>query len=736
MKPERFAFALDSLEPGDWARFERFASDFLVFDYSQIRTVAAAGGDLGRDSEIFSPDGDATTLLQYSVTKGWSTKIRDTAKRIRTNFPDASILVYVTNQPIGAAADELKKELRKQHKLILDIHDRNWFLERLGNPPERQAIAERLAVDVADPILGSKGVIESKAPALTGFESKVAVLHLQLQWEDDSRDKGLTKLSFEALVKSVLRGTTAETRLTRSKIHEAIHNLLPNHPVEVVTAYADSALARLEKKAVRHWKQLDEFCLTHEESLRVRDGMTRKEIKCRELDDAITLTLNEYFDAPLIPEAASALCARTRRVLDDFLLKKGEEFASAVARGESFGVRDDTLDPLVSNDFSSIPDTTNLGADAISAVRSTLREILQRSNPTVRHYLREVADGYTLFGFLRAVPDVQKIVQKVFRDGEIWLDTSVLLPVLAESLLSDDEAIMSPLLRAACDAGIKLRVTTGVIEELERHINRCITYYRMPPGQWTGSVPFLFAMYSLCGRPTSDFLNWIQEFCGKERPMDDIAEYLSSEWGVEVEDLHEYVDSTEEKLRWEVEQIWREAHEARRNSGLVEHEDHIIERLVSHDVECFLGVVGKRKQVVVSELGYSHWFMTFDRTVRDFETKLTASLGRAAPKAPVMSPDFLANYLAVGPVRAQVSKVSEASLPVALFDILSDHVPVELLEVAEVVRKECGAVNERLIRRRLRDTLDSFKKHRGAIAKGGFTALRERLEMAFKTSKQ
>jgi hypothetical protein len=345
-----------------------------------------------------------------------------------------------------------------------------------------------------------------------------------------------------------------------------------------------------------------------------------------------------------------------------------------------------------------------------------------------------MADGYTLFGFLRATPDVQKVVQKVFQHGELWLDTSVLLPVFAETLLPEEHQILSPLLRAATDAGVKLKVTSGVIEEIERHFNRCITYQIVPHGKWNGSVPFLYVMHSLSGRSSASFANWVNEFCGRERPLDDIAEYLFAECDIEIEDLTNYVEATPQNLRWEVERIWREAHEARRKSGNVEYEDHVIDKLVSHDVECFLGVLGKRTAGVASELGYSQWFVTFDKTVRDIEGKLRETLGNTAPKAPVMSPDFLASYLAVGPVRSQVSKSSESSLPVFLSDMLSDNVPVELLEIAETVRKECSAVNERLIRRRLRDTIDGFKKHRGAIAKGGFNALKERLEKAFKIS--
>ena len=142
MKPQRFELALERLKPGDWARFERFASQFLVFDYGHIRSVAAASGDLGRDAELFSPEGDTAVLIQYSVTEGWATKVKQTAKRIQATFADASVLMYVTNQQIGERGDSLKKEIRKEFRLALDIHDRGWFLDRMFSPAERTKVAE------------------------------------------------------------------------------------------------------------------------------------------------------------------------------------------------------------------------------------------------------------------------------------------------------------------------------------------------------------------------------------------------------------------------------------------------------------------------------------------------------------------------------------------------------------------------------------------------------------------
>ncbi|MBI5386979.1 MAG: hypothetical protein HZA90_20085 [Verrucomicrobia bacterium] len=733
MKTQRFAFALERLEPGDWARFERFASQFLVFDYGALRSVATPSGDLGRDSELFSPEGDSSVLLQYSVTKSWDSKIKSTAKRIRQNFPSATILVYVTNQQIGAAADGLKKELRKDFKLVLDIHDKAWFLDRLLAPPERQALAEKLAEDFVDPYLAGRGVVETKSPALSEFEAKAAVLQLQIQWEDDYRGKGLTKLSFEALVKSVLRETSTENRMKRQAVRDAVQRLLPNIAPESVNTHVESALDRLDKKAVRHWRQDDEVCLNHEEVLRVRDGLAQRELRDQALLEELKSTLEDYFDQPPQADIVDTLCVRARRVLDLFLLRKGEEFAAAVTENRTVRVKDDALDILVTNDFGSNPDSTGLGESAVVAIRLAVTEVLQRARPAVQRYLREIADGYTLFAFLRAVPDVQKTMQKIFSDGEIWLDTSVILPVMAETLLSEDEQIVSRLLRAALDAGFRLRVTSGVIEEVERHVNRCFTYERMPSSEWVGGVPFLYAMFALAGKQLAGFTGWITNFCGRERPRDDVAEYLLNDWDIEIEDLTALVETTPEELRWEVERIWREAHEARRHTVLFEYDPHVVDRLVQHDVECFLGVLGKRKDPTTGELGYVHWWLTFDKTVRDFEQKLWETIGARAPKAPVISPDFLADYLAVGPARGRVAKATEANLPVAMFDLLPDHMPIELIEIAGQVRQECGSLNERLLLRRLRDTVDTLKRTRGVLAHGGFAGVRERLETAFKS---
>src|SRR4051794_2981460 len=86
MPSERLSLALERMQAGDWLIFERFAAEFLAVEMPSLRTTAAAAGDKGRDGQIYIPGEDITTACQYSVTKSWESKIRDTKKTLASNF--------------------------------------------------------------------------------------------------------------------------------------------------------------------------------------------------------------------------------------------------------------------------------------------------------------------------------------------------------------------------------------------------------------------------------------------------------------------------------------------------------------------------------------------------------------------------------------------------------------------------------------------------------------------------
>ncbi|SEC02819.1 hypothetical protein SAMN02787142_0743 [Burkholderia sp. WP9] len=124
---KRLQFALKETADHQWKLFEELASSFLAKEFPNLRTMASPSGDGGRDAELFADQEEPSTVLQYSVTKNWDSKIKDTVARLKKTKPDFSYLIYVTNQIIGAKGDELKAKIRKEHKVALDVRDGNWF---------------------------------------------------------------------------------------------------------------------------------------------------------------------------------------------------------------------------------------------------------------------------------------------------------------------------------------------------------------------------------------------------------------------------------------------------------------------------------------------------------------------------------------------------------------------------------------------------------------------------------
>ena len=274
MTRHRFEFALLNVNPTLWERFEHLASTFLADQYPRLRTLAGIG-DRGRDAVLWQPENEPSVVLQYSITKAWSQKIHDTAKTIRKHSTDAHVLIYVTNLRIGPKADSLCSDIREQYGLHVDIRDSTWFLDRQNGSQATMSAAEAFSAPIIEPLLAASSLIDQTPGVLDASEARIAVVFLAMQWEDGSRDKGLTKLCFEALVKAALRETNNDRRLSRAAVCESVRSAIKYHDTAVVDKYTNSALRRLTKRGIRHWQIEDEFCLSFDERARRIDSLIR-----------------------------------------------------------------------------------------------------------------------------------------------------------------------------------------------------------------------------------------------------------------------------------------------------------------------------------------------------------------------------------------------------------------------------------------------------------------------------
>ena len=589
MSAERFTLALKSLRPDDWGHFERLASTFLAAEFEALQTTAAPSGDAGRDAQLFSPTNEPNVVVQYSITSSWVAKIRNTAKRLKETIPGANVLIYMSNQEIGAAADDIRKELRKDFGVSLDVRDRNYFVERIDHSVPNERAAESLAKLLVDPLLASAGVGRSRVSLrLTSPETAAALTYLGLQWRDDNREKGLTKLTFGALVRAVLVGTDSDNRLSRSSIHAAVFKLLPQHPKEQVGRYVDGALRRQRKDSIRHWVKADEFCLTHSERLRLQAYQTTSLTKEAELEAAVTVIARDIMSGlkTKSPRAKAVNLAQSIRLATEaVLLNRSQAFAVAVQEG--------SLSELAAADFTNalqeevsranLPNIRNV--DWVETLRLGVREVLLSDDSVIQAHLRSLADSYTLLAFLRVAPDVQGAVKKMFAHGEICLDTTIVLPLLAERL-HPEPGRFTRMIHAARTAGLDLFVTPGVIEEIDSHMKRAMHCARTTE-PWKGRIPYLLEQYVASGETSGNISSWLECFRGRERPRDDIEDFLVEEFGIRTRSLEEESQAAPEELRHALQTIWHRESGQRRQDRV---DEMTITRLVSHDIESYCGV--------------------------------------------------------------------------------------------------------------------------------------------------
>jgi hypothetical protein len=103
-------------------------------------------------------------------------------------------------------------------------------------------------------------------------------------------------------------------------------------------------------------------------------------------------------------------------------------------------------------------------------------------------------------------------------------------------------------------------------------------------------------------------------------------------------------------------------------------------------------------------------------------------MSEVPPDSPVMSADFLVNYLAFGPMRRRVTKDAESHLPLLMVLGNAAQLTPELMTEAENVRNQLKDLPERLIRREVRDRLDRARASIGPVANQGMDEVDEAVQ--------
>lgn len=589
MNRDRLGLALSSIPFSAWADFEAFASTFLVAEFPELRTTARAAGDRGRDSEIFDIDSRGTNArvkLQYSITRDWPRKIKETVDRLIEVGTKPTTLIYVTNQLIGADADDLKAEIFKDTGVIVDIRDASYFLDRINSTSATAAASEDLARKFVDPLLPVDILSESVAPALTVNEERLAFLHLSLDLNDRDFDKNLTRAAFEALVMATVHGSSAESRVPITDVKQKIMSIVGEGAPGQVDAQIESAISRLEGRRGRIKLRTNDQSIhvAFDEQARI-DAATEAFLdQEKSLEHDILSALYLQDDAlDTDTDGTTEAIQDVRHCIELMAFEYGEQFSEAL-RGNTppnmlFG--DEFEHHLAKIGFQS-----SLSPKQISFV---IQMVIEEGSAAGRLFLGRLLESYTVLAMLKSTPDVQRALRKAVAGDEIWVDTSFLLPALAETMGGDERPFES-LIRTCAAVDIRLFVTDGVLQEIDTHLRNCLTIVR--GNSSVPRYPYLLARFVESGNRIDEFPNWQEEIRGEAQPIQDIADFLDDIYGIVRRPLTSEVDSAPSDLRIATSEYWRQYHQQRRGGTI---DAYSVDRLVEHDVENVVGVIQLRQ---------------------------------------------------------------------------------------------------------------------------------------------
>jgi hypothetical protein len=236
---------------------------------------------------------------------------------------------------------------------------------------------------------------------------------------------------------------------------------------------------------------------------------------------------------------------------------------------------------------------------------------------------------------------------------------------------------------------------------------------------WRGSYPYLFAFYVNTGSAQTSFGSWLGQFRGDARPEDDISDFLEQFFKITTTDISADAARSDQDLRFAVKEVWGQIHDERRHRLGNEIDPMLVLRLAEHDTENYVGVIVRRQKEGTAAFGYTAWWLTLDHMAFEISSRLVSRLTTKPPSSPVMSADFLTNYLAFGPLREKVARSHIGGLPVAMDPALVEYLTPDLVNLASTVRRDAMGMPEHVIRRKVRDALDSAKRRTGDVTNRG-----------------
>lgn len=689
--PRAIPFVLERIPNG--SIFEQFGKQFIAASQDTMEFIPIGGtrdgGIDGLDYSWTTANRPQKTIYQFSIEVDGQSKINKTLTRLKTTVPDCNRLYYVTNQVI-----------RDQHQLIDDasdnynvqlvIYDQSWFGVHTNNSPKTVYVFQQLEQQFFHAYERSSTFIETfdvKDPRI--------YIYLRQQLENKQQDYDgdqaihLDEILMDSLILFALEGTDPNLNILRSP-QEIQRRILE------ITDFNTSWVAELlprrlealstKPRRIRHHRQENMYCLPHETRLEIAERNMVDQALLEHFKQSLSALLEEKLKNEGVTIRAVNPLEIAMDVLHELFHKQGLEFAQFIATG-NLGVLIDQLLNEVIREKISAAGIIPRNRDAVQFVLlETFRQIVYNGDQMQKEFLSKLSNTYNMLFLLQIDPTLARYFERIAGELRIYVDSSILIPAIAEYFLEPHNQRYTNLLRSARDAGITILVNDYVLGEIENHLRSTKYVYQKEFERYehlyTDRMSIIFIdqilirayFYVRINNKVETFREFIEEFISWNMNGDirgELVLWLEDQFGV----------------RYVEQEVALDPHEVERlTQALAPLKFNRDPNRARTDAKQLLTIYQLRKDNNETSqtgiFGYKTWWLTSDVTSQRAFQQIADEQESTA--TPYIRADYIYNYIALAPSKQHVDGIYRKMFPTLLGVNVSFYVPSD---VAQYIRK-------------------------------------------------
>lgn len=730
VQPELLEIALDKAEG---FAFERFAQEFLSVvegrNFVPLGGVSDGGADGFSYDELYETE-RAGLFYQITTQKDHRAKIRNTFQRLLEFGRKPRTIYYVSSRlipHIDVEEDDLYEEL----DVIVKIRDKNYIISHI-NQSQGTISAFKNHLERYTEFLTKIGNSEPKGDQYIDDPSVYVFLQHELSNRLDNRK--IVHSIMDTLILWALRETDPDKYHFKTK--QCIYDDIVTHfpwSKSFIKAHFDKRIEELKTKdsrgrQIRWYKKENHYCLPYEtREIIQKENIEDEAVKIATKSELI-LAASEVFDGD--DSEYELLADLSLEVIEDVFKNQGLLLSHFISDKDS-----DTHPVVVSDCIYNTIERCAVESEKVIDYRNVVFKLINKlfynSSPNQRKYLLSLSRTFVLLFTLKAEPRVIEYFSTMGSNFRLFVGTDIFVKALSERYVQKEDQRCRNILKASSNAGMKLCLSSAVLDEIHSHIkatyweyiNHIASSEQYINKDLIRNCPKILIRAYFYAKERGSVRSWnsfIEQFITyknviSDKGREELKNYLISEYNLtyyENEELESVVDMDKVKILATTlyESGEKENEALAYNSSLLIH-----------------GIYGLRRRDKESNkgspFGFNTWWLTNQKRI----TKYTYDLVKSKFAKYIMRPEFVLNFLSISPTCEQVRETYDNVFPsvvgVELGHRLSDDVFHQVMErVNEWRDKEPGRISSMIS-----DLSDQLKSDQLKVYEETVETMEERL---------